>query len=410
MFFLLGNTLLGTEGWTKKHFFQLIKESDALESFLDDYGARYNRTYAFLTELIASTRWFARAGYSLSHLEGRLASYGAERWMEAAELGGALSGLQRGLNITTRSLRELLEATFRIASELGLELSREATLEGPFLPVVASRKLPRNVDQAALVDEEQKIAAVASKYLQACSMLGEVGIRRIDDSDQLRRAFARHCTEERARVYEATVHNLQSTYDTHIQNTVLEAGDARLSDLRGHVSSALHLLEAVTHMAHFIERHEGDIRSEEVKQRISTMVDQAEVVDFVWNELLYWANRFLQAGSPLAEDLLPAYTNVGEATFVLADGLNMHARPVSLLVGVVQHHGTPVQMELGGQVCNAGSILELLVCIGSQADPREFLFRGDERPLRDIGLLFEHRLGEDGLDALPVELAYLRER
>jgi hypothetical protein len=36
------------------------------------------------------------------------------------------------------------------------------------------------------------------------------------------------------------------------------------------------------------------------------------------------------------------------------------------------------------------------------------VFRGDEKPLRDIGLLFEHGLGEDGIDGLPPELGYLK--
>ena len=38
----------------------------------------------------------------------------------------------------------------------------------------------------------------------------------------------------------------------------------------------------------------------------------------------------------------------------------------------------------------------------------DYLFRGDENPLRDIALLFENNLGEDGLEELPDELAYLR--
>jgi hypothetical protein len=65
-------------------------------------------------------------------------------------------------------------------------------------------------------------------------------------------------------------------------------------------------------------------------------------------------------------------------------------------------------MEVGGKRCNAGSILELLVAVGSMPHEKRFLFRGDERPVRDIGRLFEHELGERGLDALPAELAYLR--
>ena len=58
--------------------------------------------------------------------------------------------------------------------------------------------------------------------------------------------------------------------------------------------------------------------------------------------------------------------------------------------------------------CNAASILELLVTVGSNPDEKSFVFRGDENPLRDIGLLFQCGLGEDGIDNLPSDLSYLR--
>jgi hypothetical protein len=58
-------------------------------------------------------------------------------------------------------------------------------------------------------------------------------------------------------------------------------------------------------------------------------------------------------------------------------------------------------MEVGGKRCNAGSILELLVTVGSQPHQKRFLFRGDERPVRDIQRLFAAELGERGLDLLP---------
>jgi hypothetical protein len=79
-----------------------------------------------------------------------------------------------------------------------------------------------------------------------------------------------------------------------------------------------------------------------------------------------------------------------------------------LIVGIVGHFGTPVEFEVQGHKCNAGSILELLVTVGSHPDARRFVFRGDENPLRDIGLLFQNGLGEHGLDRLPERLSYLR--
>ena len=411
VFFRLSNSLL-VPGlvWNKKHYFQLINESDALESLLDDYGARYNRTYAYLTELVASLRWFAHSGYSVTHLLGRLESYGARKEASSAFWNEAEATVREGLDFLLSTAVRLLESIRAEARRLGVEIAPDSFDEQNFLPVVARRRLPRNVGQEDPKNEEQKIAEVATKYLQAAQMLSEAGVREIDDPEERHRYFARVCTEELARVYEATVHNLQSTYDTHVQNTVLESQDERLPELRGHASAALHLLEAVTYLSHFIERHENEVRSEEAKRQIAQLVVRSEVERVTLNGFLVWAYKILVDGVALAEDLLPEYTNVLELDVELDDGLALHARPAALVVGIVNHYGTPVEMELGGQRCNAGSILELLVAVGSQPDHRRFLFRGDERPLRDIGLLFQNGLGESGLENLPEELEYLRQQ
>jgi phosphotransferase system HPr-like phosphotransfer protein len=409
-FFRLSNSLLApsSEAWNKKHYFQLISETDALESFLDDYGARYNRTYSFLTELVASLRWFAHAGYSLSHMVSRLESYGAPSWGVREDWEEATRSLGEGLAFLRGTSVRLVQAVHAEARALALEITNECLPEASSMPVTAKRRLPRSVGQAELENEEQKIGEVVTRYLQACELLGDLRVRRIHDAKERHAYFARVCTEAQARTYESTVHNLQSTYDTHIQNTVLEARDTRLSELRGHASAALHLLQAVTHMAHFIERHENDIRSEEAKRKISQLVDRAEVEEVALNVFLYWAERFMRSGAPLAEALLPEYTKVVELEFELPDHLALHARPAALIVGIVNHHSTPVEMEVGGKRCNAGSILELLVAVGSMPQEKRFTFRGDERPVRDIQRLFQAELGEKGLDLLPAELAYLR--
>ena len=411
VFFRLSNTLLA-EGskdgaWTKKHYFQLISESDALETFLDDYGARYNRTYAYLTELVASLRWFAYSGYSVSHLLSRLSSYGETVWGTADDARDAVG---EGLAFLRAMAIRLLDAVTKEAQELGVEITPATFPEQNFVPLTARRQLPRNVGQAELLQEEQKIAEVATKFLQAAEMVAETGVRRIEDKDERHRFFSSVCTEEIARVYEATVHNLQSTYDTHIRNTVLEGKDERLAQLRGHTSAALHLLEAVTYLAHFIERHETEVSSEEAKRRISDLIDRSEVERVALNGFLFWAQRILQNGVALANDLLPEYTNLQELEVELSDDLALHARPAALVVGIVNHHGTPVQMELAGKRCNAGSILELLVTVGSNPNHLRFVFTGDVRPLQDIKLLFENGLGEGGIDHLPSELDYLRQQ
>ena len=409
-FFQLCNSLgrQSCDTWAKKHFHQLVSAADSLESFLDDYGARFNRTYAALREFVASLRWFGMSGFSLSHLEGRLESYDLEATLSSQAFDQARASIRSAREFIDETVRELLEQIVRECDALGLERTPELYPEQRIDALAPRQRLPRNVGQEDLVDENQKIAEVASKYLASCDMLDELGVHTLADPTRRNELLARCCSEARARVYEATVHNLQSTYDTNIKNSVVEGRDSRLPRLRGHLSTALHLLEAVTFLTHFVERHEGGQRNEEVERRITQVVQRARVQEVILNHLLTEAVRFMSSGRGIAEELLQAYTNLQELVVELPEDLKLHARPASLIVGIVGHYGTPVELELDGQRCNAGSILELLVTVGSNPDARRYVFRGDENPLRDIGLLFRSDLGEQGLERLPRQLGYLR--
>jgi hypothetical protein len=410
-FFKLSNALLaaGRDQWGKKHYYQLMIETEDLESFMDDYGARYNRSFGTLRELIASTRWFALTGYSLAHLESRIESYDVRSVCSESEAADLERSLERVRKFTRRACGALLEAIRKESHALGLEITPETFSEAGFAVGPVRQQLPRNVGEHEPTEEQQKIAEVASKFLAACSMLDDVRIRRIAHAADRKTFLARLCSEEQARVYEATVHNLQSTYDTYIKNTVLEGRDERLPRLRGLTSAALHLLECATFLTHFVERHEGSGR-DQVQLRVAQVVDGREVQDAILNVLLYWADALLRRGRRIAEDLLPAYTNVQELSIELSPDLKLHARPAALIVGIVGHYGTPVELVLAGNRCNAASILEVLVTVGTYSDERRYVFRGDVRPLQDIKLLFEHGLGEHGLESLPEQLAYLKSR
>jgi hypothetical protein len=407
-FFELANSLLARgDDWGRGAFFQLISEADGLEAQLDDHGARYNRTFSFLRELVASLRGFAQAGFSMAHLERRLPTYGVG--LAPREREQAQQDVEHSRRFMQQMARALLEALRLEAQSLGVPLPAEPRADAVHADAGPRRMLPRNMGQEDLVEDEQKVAEVASKYLQACAMLEETGIHRILDEREREHWLGRHCSEVQARVYEATVHNLQSTYDTHVKNSPAEAADPRLPKLRGHLSATLHLLEAVTHMAHFVERHESGQRNEQLEARIGAVVKRSEVREQTLNHLLYWAAVILKRGRPLAEDLLPSYTDLQVLEVELPPTISMHARPAALIVSIVNHFGTPVEMEVESARCNAASILELLVAVGSHPNARRYVFHGDIKPLTDIKLLFEHAVGEQGMERLPPQLSYLRD-
>lgn len=408
MLFRLANVLRtrGEDEWSRRHFFQLASEADAVEAFLDDFGARHNRAYALLRELVASVRGFALAGYSIAHLAARLDGYPSVLAMSDA--AAAADSVTRTHAYLVGTVRTLLEAVQVEARALGVTIPASAFPEERWVADGPRRKLPRNRGQVDAASDEQKTAEIASRFVQAAKEFEALGARRIAAENERENWLQRNVSEERARSLEAAVHNLQSAYDTWVKGTAIEADDPRLPKLRGHASAALHLLEAVTQLTHFVERHERTAREDESARRLAALVSKRGVRDVTLNHLLVHAAAYLRSGRAIAEDLLPSYTNVQEIEVDLRDDLVLHARPTALIVAVVQRYGTPVEMEIDGARCSAASILEMMVSVGSAPEARRFRFRGDERPLHDIALLFAHGVGEDGLDRLPEELGYLR--
>jgi phosphotransferase system HPr (HPr) family protein len=225
----------------------------------------------------------------------------------------------------------------------------------------------------------------------------------------LRRFQETHFREENVRTLEASVHNLQSKYDTYLRYTPEERRSQTLPLLRGHVSVALHLLEFAILLIHFYERHENDIRSEKTKDSIARIVDKELVLDRAIHFAFSWAREFLIAGKELADALLREFTQLQSVDIDLPEGSLLHARPASLIVSVVNRYGTPVEMEMDGDRANAGSIMQVMILAGTKTGARRVTFRGDVNPLRDLKLLFEAGLGENGTSAFPDELGYLRE-
>lgn len=409
MLFRLANSLESRPEPAKRRLqlYQLGIEADLVEAFLDDHGAKHNQAYVFLRELVASLRGFAGVGFALEHLWNRLDGYATLLSQEPEVAAECRASIDHARGFVFDALLRLLGACREEAGTLGVQWGDKLYPEDRAVTGVVNLRLPNNLGDELLDEEDLKVAAVASKYLQVCDMFAQVGIRRVHDAGEREEFLAKICTEERARVYEATVHNLQSSYDTYLKGTGLEARDERLPLLRGHASAAFHLLEAVTGLVHFVERHGGG-RVEGVGGRMEERIARKEVRDITLNHLLYWAEKVLCSGERLAREILSSVSRVEELVLEIPDGLTIHARPASLIVAVVNRYEMPVEMEIEESSCNAASILEVLICAGSNPESRTCRFRGDARPLADLKALFQAGLGEGGLDGLPPQLGYLQ--
>ncbi|MFH0945148.1 MAG: HPr family phosphocarrier protein [Planctomycetota bacterium] len=399
-----------TRDWVKRHYNELMDRAHELETLLDDYGARNNRSFWFLGELVASLRGFGKAATMVKHLLGRYQRYHLVLSEELtreffAETDRAIRFMNQGiLTLMNALLKEFRKVGVRIPSEV----QRDSTVaEGR-----VRESLPHNFDdedaREEVQEDDSRVAKVASHYLSALEHTSGLRRERMDDPLALRRFVDDTYDEERARAIEAWVHSIQSKYDTYVKNTPLEVQAPSLPAMRGHASTALHLLEVATELTHFYVRHEKGVRSKKQQTGIARLIDRAEVLHQIVNYALFFAVRVLEAGRPFAEDALSLFVRGEELRVFIPENETLHARPISLIVRIVNQYETHVEMVIAGKSCSAASIMEIIMIAGDHPTAREIVFRGGAQPLQDLQLLFENGLGEGGLDRLPEQLSYLR--
>lgn len=391
----------------KRAFSDLADATARFGAFLDDSRAKTNLVFAPLSEFTSSLRGFARVGRSLCHLELRL---GNQLPLPSGEEGSAF------VRDTGETIGFVRDAVARLYGALreevgsllgdGLRNGADAPANGVSLPA-STPVLPDNLAGVLLPDQDRRIAELASKFLGHREILKRQSEKqRFVDPERMRRFVLEVSDEQEVRFFETRIHTLLSRYDTYVEGTPIEDRDPELQRFRSHIVVMLHLLQTMVELVHFYERHENDIRSEEAKNRIAQVIDKNRVLDRILNYNLYYLHAYADLAAPVAECLVDRYTKQTRVVLTVPEGVFIHARPVSLITRVVSHHGTPVTITVGEVSAYAGSIINVLMAVGSNPSVREIVFEGDDAPLADLRLLFEHRLGE-GPGPLPEELSYL---
>jgi len=400
---LMERTVLGGDV-ARRAFASVQRLADEFVGFLDDHGARSNATYAPLAEYAACVRGFAKMGRHLAHVESRLGS----ELPVPAERGERLpEEVRRTLEFVKWSLANLQEEVFVEVGRLLGETTRPPTELARGEDKDPGLVLPSTLDEAVVPDTERWIAEVASNFLAHKQILDASShYRSWTGAEEMSRFVLDVSDEQQVRFFSTRIHNVLSRYDTYIHGTAIERRDPDLLRFRSFVVMTLHVLEVMIELVHFYERHENDVRSETAKDRIAELVDKQVVLDRILNFCLNTLHVYMEDMVPLAEGLVERYTRRTSVVCSVPEGVELHARPVSLIARIVDHYGTPVQMTIGDTTCYAGSILQVLMAIGSNTDAREVTFEGDSKPLEDLRVLFDCGMGETETP-LPKELAYL---
>ena len=393
---------------SRKFYSNLIQEAEYLESFMDEYGARENKKWTFFVECLASIRNLAIAAFFTRHILDRYPYYNLrELSKNEVNFKNDAIGVLQFLN---QSILGLFSELYSTGVLNGLNISCDPDVRVEFTDIVTNKRLPRNVAEDEVKDEEDRIIEVCEKIKQISRLMNDSKVHQVNDVNELKLAVLRKFNEKRARKYKNLIHNVQSDFDTYVKNTKLEVAHQELKILRGYISMPLHLLEVSLWLAHFYERHEDEIRPGENKKRISMIVNKDLVLDKIMNFGFFYSQYFLNEGNKLACEVLKFFTKVVRVELPIPQPLGFHARPATLVSIVArQYENMDLFVIVDGEKYNTKSVMSLLQVGGTVADKgyKTILYEGDKRVIEDIKLLVKHNYCED--TEIPSRLSYLRD-
>ena len=393
---------------SRKFYSNLIQESEFLESFMDEHGARENKKWSFFVEYLASIRNLSIAAFFTRHLLDRYPFYGLRESPEnEVEFKNEANNV---LNFLNQSILNLFGELYSTGVENGLNVTRNPDSKIEFSEIETNKRLPRNVAEDEVKDEEHRIIEICEKIKHVAKLMKDSKVHRIVDIKDLKLAVLQKFNEKRARMYKNLVHNIQSDFDTFIKNTKLEMNYSEVKIMRGYISMPLHLLEVALWLAHFYERHEDEIRHGESKKRISVLVNKETLLDKIMNFGFYYSQHFVAEGKKLADDILDCFSKIVRVELPIPQPLGFHARPstyVSLIAR--QYDDLDLFMIIDGEKFNTKSVMSLLQAGGTLADKgyQSVLFEGDKRVVEDVRILAKHNYCEEG--EIPARLSYLRD-
>ena len=393
---------------SRKFYSNLIQESEFLESFMDEHGARENKKWSFFVEYLASIRNLSIAAFFTKHLLDRYPFYGLRESPEnEVEFKNEANNV---LNFLNQSILNLFGELYSTGVENGLNVTRNSGSKIEFSEIETNKRLPRNVAEDEVKDEEHRIIEICEKIKHVAKIMKDSKVQRIADIKDLKLAVLQKFNEKRARMYKNLVHNIQSDFDTFIKNTKLEMNNSEVKIMRGYISMPLHLLEVALWLAHFYERHEDEIRHGESKKRISVLVNKETLLDKIMNFGFYYSQYFVAEGKKLADDILDCFSKIVRVELPIPQPLGFHARPstyVSLIAR--QYDDLDLFIIIDGKKFNTKSVMSLLQAGGTLADKgyQSVLFEGDKRVIEDVRILAKHNYCEEG--EIPARLSYLRD-
>ncbi len=388
-------------GYAERAYYSVSYQSQILEEYLDLHGANRNSRFHTIRYDVSGLKWVSKAISCLLLLKDGPSNYPTadRKWGQELLIGHvdvAIAYLQENF----AALITQLEMSWTEAGMAAIEHSQGEIDVHPPLPVLPA-DLEDSYESDSLGDSKSPSPLYLTRFIRLYNRWDAEATKRLAATSAAEDFMKSFCTEAIARSFESRMHSLQSDYDSHIRNTSHELASPNLRQIRGAVSQSLHLLEAVTALTHLYERHRRHLH-------LSQVFSWDSLAAMIINHLVLPAYKCIESSIPVAESLLETLSPIECVEVRLPEGVEMHARPLSLIAGVVKHFGMEIEIECEGERANAASFMGMLVLIGSRPNCNRYKFFGCGAALNDIETLFELGLGELGLDKVTRALPYLK--
>ncbi len=397
--------------FTKSLYSKLITSSHLLEDFLDFHGVKNNSRWYFYRELAAAVRHISLGGYALKHISNRLALYDID-----SDGGFGKSG-DLAHRFITSSLMKLAPVVIEEARRLNIPFPSKRFNEKHFPDVSSGEMLPHDFEDEEKDQNAKQIVWVANQFLSIAQDFDAFEFFETYDVTGLKALVPDKINEVEIRRFEMLVHNLQSSFDTYVIHGGYLFGNRNLKKFRAYFSVIYHLLQVMGRVLHFYERHLMEVGYKhvykEAQRRLAELVDPAALLDCVINYCLYYVNHFFSQGKDLARRILQENVERSMIEVKVPMDLGFHCRPSLLVAKIVQKYGGQVELVVGKDRFDAGSILDIQWAGGKiqKENIQKVVFEGDVRALKDIETLASVNYGEDRMGKkipLPKSLHYLR--
>jgi phosphotransferase system HPr-like phosphotransfer protein len=395
----------------QKFYSTLASASTLLEDFLDYHGAKNNKNWYFFRELTAANRHIALASNFQKHISNRL------RYYDLPDSSDFQRDAEAALEFLNNCLRAMAPAVIAEAQRLGIRLPKDRMQAADFPSIQTTDLLEYDIDDEDKGQQKQNIVKIASEFLNIVKSFDQIKFYERYSFQEILGIVPDKVNEVEVRRFEMLVHNLQSSFDTYVIHGGFRFGNRKLKQLRGFFSVVFHLLQMVGRLLHFYERHlfEAGYKNtyKRVHDQLCAIINPEQLLDWTINYGLYYVCHFLALGRDHSRMILNENIERGAIRVGVPQKLGFHARPSLLVAKIVQYYGGQVELVVGQDRFDAGSVLDIQWAGGKiqKEALEEVVFEGDSRTLKDIGILAGVNYGEDLMGKgvpLPKELKYLR--